>query len=177
MRPAALFLTVMAVVLALASGLALAEEKSGDGGNNRLVGTPHRDTISGAGGNDDIFGKAKRDRLYGDSGADKVFGNTGPDYLFAGMGPGDRVYGDGGNDFLNTIDERRDRVIDCGAGNEDEAYVDFKDVENVSENCEGLAAVLVVSDANEQCAAALARVEGGAEAIAVACDIVIRRIR
>lgn len=42
----------------VASGLALADHIVGDAGNNRLVGTPGKDTISGAGGHDDILARA-----------------------------------------------------------------------------------------------------------------------
>jgi Ca2+-binding RTX toxin-like protein len=167
MQRGVLMLVVMALVLVVASGLALAVEKTGDGGNNTIRGTKGTDTLSGGGGNDDIFGKGRRDRLYGDSGADKVFGNTGPDYLFTGMGPRDRVYGDGGNDFLNTIDERTDSVIDCGAGLFDEAYVDFFEVDNVAANCESIAGVVILSGAQGDCVALLARAASGGEARAI----------
>lgn len=65
----------MALILAAASGLALADSINGNGGNNRLVGTNGRDNISG-GGHDDIFGKKGRDRRFGDSGRDDVRGGA-----------------------------------------------------------------------------------------------------
>jgi hypothetical protein len=143
MRRVVLLLMVMSAALLLASGVALAVSKSGGNGDDVLKGTKERDTISGGAGDDRIFGYGERDRLYGDSGADKVFGGNGDDQLFAGQGR-DRVFGETDDDFINTLDERVDPVVDCGPGDHDEAYVDHFDAEleaALEGNCEAVFAV------------------------------------
>ncbi len=123
MRRALLVLAVMASALAVASGLALADTISGDGGNNRLVGTNGTDNISGAGGNDDIYGKNGEDRLFGDSGNDQVYGGGSNDRLQGGLGR-DYLSGQLGNDFVNVIDgQANDRAL-CGPGPRDLAGID-----------------------------------------------------
>ena len=134
MRRAFLLLAVMALALVVASGAAVAVSKTGDDGNNRLVGTNDRDTLAGGGGNDEVYGKGARDRLYGDSGRDLVQGGGGPDQLFGGQGF-DRVFGGRGDDFINVLDERND-VVDCGAGDFDEVYADFEDTIRDEFECE-----------------------------------------
>ncbi len=137
MRRVVLLLTVISVALLLASGVALAVSKSGGNGDDLLKGTNDRDTISGGGGDDLIYGKGASDQLYGNSGADEVHGNRGDDELFSGQGV-DEVYGGTGDDFINTIDERVDRVIDCGPGRKDFAVVDIDEFERTlnTETCE-----------------------------------------
>jgi hypothetical protein len=116
---------VVSTALLLASGVALAAAIAGTNGNDTLTGTNNRDTISGAAGGDYIAGLGARDSLYGDQGADEVHGNGGNDQLFPGQGA-DEVYGGrGDNDFVNAIDEKLDSVINCGPGQNDEAYVDI----------------------------------------------------
>jgi RTX calcium-binding nonapeptide repeat (4 copies) len=135
LRRTMLLFVVIAVALVLGSSAALAVSKTGTSGNDTLKGTRGKDTLSGGGGNDRINGLGARDRLYGDSGNDRVVGRNGPDQVFGGQGK-DRVFGGSDNDFLNTLDERIDPVINCGSGNFDEAYVDFEEFDLVSENCE-----------------------------------------
>jgi len=123
MRKVMLMLSVMAVALVVASGLALAVEKSGGAGNDSIVGTDNNDTLSGGGGNDDIFGKGARDRIHGDSGADDLMGNSGRDELYGDDGDDD-YFGGPGNDFLNAVDERPGELVDCGGGLDDTAVID-----------------------------------------------------
>jgi Ca2+-binding RTX toxin-like protein len=132
-----LLTTLMAVsLLVIASGLALAVSKSGGDRDDVIKGTPDRDSLSGGGGDDRLYGREQRDRVYGDSGADEAYGGRGPDQLFGGQGP-DIVFGGPGDDFINVVDERKDTVIDCGAGDFDEVYGDAEDFEGTNlENCE-----------------------------------------
>ena len=123
MRRAMLLAAAMAFALAMAGGVALADNIEGNGGNNRLVGTNGKDTISGAGSNDDIFGKGGQDRLYGDSGNDDVSGGGEADWLQGGLGDDD-LFGQGGNDFANAIDGQTNDRVDCGKGAEDVAGID-----------------------------------------------------
>lgn len=139
MRRTILLLAAIVVSLMVASGLALADDIQGDGGNNRLVGTNGKDTISGAGGNDDIFGKGAQDRLFGDAGNDDVSGGGRGDRLQGGLGK-DQLFGQKGNDFANAIDGQTNDFVDCGLGNRDVAGIDikgeFEDIDRFARNCE-----------------------------------------
>jgi RTX calcium-binding nonapeptide repeat (4 copies) len=125
MRGTLLLLSTMMLALLLACGVALAAAIAGTNGNDTLRGTNERDTISGAAGDDYIAGLGARDSLYGDQGADEVHGNGGNDQLFPGQGADEVYAGRGDNDFVNAIDEKLDSVINCGPGQNDEAYVDL----------------------------------------------------
>ena len=133
----------VAAVLALVatSGTALAANIQGNGGDNRLVGTDGRDTISGGSGYDDIFGKGRQDRLFGDTGRDDVHGGDGRDRLQGGLGQ-DELYGQAGNDFVNAIDGQVNDFVDCGEGENDVAGIDGfffgQDSDQIAENCENL---------------------------------------
>jgi Ca2+-binding RTX toxin-like protein len=135
MRQVAILLTIMTIVLLGASGIALALKETGTNRNDVMRGTNGPDSLAGGNGHDRIYGLGARDRLHGDTGRDLVVGGGGNDQVLAGQGR-DRAYGGkGSNDFLNTLDERNDRIIDCGPGTDDEVYVDFGEVDNVA-NCE-----------------------------------------
>lgn len=125
MRRVSLLLAVLAVGLVLASGVALAVEKTGNGEDNVIRGTSGPDTLSG-GGDDRIYGLARRDRIHGDSGGDRLFGNTGRDELYGDHGF-DAMFGDGSADFINAADERPGERVNCGAGTEDRAVIDSLD--------------------------------------------------
>ena len=136
MRRTVLLLAVMAVAIVVASGVALANNIEGNGGNNRLVGTNGDDTISGGGGNDDIFGKGGQDRLNGDSGNDDVYGGGKGDRLQSGQGQ-DELFGQEGSDFANAIDGQGNDRVNCGKGN-DLAGIDTMFGDQVSANCESV---------------------------------------
>jgi Ca2+-binding RTX toxin-like protein len=135
MQRVAILLTIMTTALLGASTVALALGETGTNRNDVIRGTNRPDALAGGGGDDRIYGFGDRDRLHGDTGRDLVVGGRGNDQVLAGQGL-DRAYGGkGSNDFLNTLDERKDRVIDCGPGIDDEAYVDLGEVDNVAK-CE-----------------------------------------
>ena len=109
-----MLLTVMTVMLVVASGVAWAVTKIGTNGPDTLVGTNKADNLLGKGGDDRIFGLGGRDNLLGGSGKDFILGGTerlasGGDKILVG-GPGndavggglgsDNVVGKEGNDFL-----------------------------------------------------------------------------
>ena len=80
----------------------------GTQGNDDLVGTSQRDTITGLGGNDRFNGCSGDDTLNGNSGNDGIaggpdddnlHGNEGNDYLQGDTGS-DSLYGNEGNDIL-----------------------------------------------------------------------------
>ena len=126
MRIATLLTTAVALMLILASGIALAATINGNSGNNFLRGTNNADKIGGRGGNDEVRARA---------GADKVFGGTQKDTLY-GMENGDLVVGGDGNDGLeggtgnDTLKSQNDGNADnlnCGPG-DDTAFVELNDV-------------------------------------------------
>lgn len=124
MRRTVLLLAVMALAVVAASGVALANNIQGDGGDNRLVGTNGKDTISGGGGDDDISGRDGADRLFGDSGRDEIRGGKGDDRLQVGLGQ-DALFGNAGSDFVNAIDGQYNDLVDCGQGEFDVAGIDL----------------------------------------------------
>jgi Ca2+-binding RTX toxin-like protein len=85
--------------------------------------------VNGGSGDDTILGGRMGDDLIGDRGDDLLRGKGGDDDLGALFDLGrDEFYGGGGNDDIDASEERsgRDRVIDCGAGRMDDAFVDAK---------------------------------------------------
>lgn len=123
---AILILVTMAATLIVAGGVALAVNKSGDNGDNRIIGTNGKDRLSGGQGDDLIRGRGAEDQIYGDSGEDELFGGRGPDNIFGGRGP-DEVFGGPGDDFINVLDEKDNDEVECGPGDSDEVYADFDD--------------------------------------------------
>jgi hypothetical protein len=96
----------------------------GTQGNDELIGTSQRDSITGLGGNDRFNGCSGDDTLNGNSGNDgiaggtdddKLHGNEGNDYLQGDSGS-DSLYGNEGNDIL-VGNEDRDRFF-CGSGHD-----------------------------------------------------------
>ena len=72
---------MVAGVLVLASGVALAANIVGNNGPNLLIGTQQADNIAGAAGNDTINARGGNDRAFGDSGTDELNGGEGADFL------------------------------------------------------------------------------------------------
>jgi Ca2+-binding RTX toxin-like protein len=115
MKRILVLLTVMAVTLVVASGVAWAVNKVGTNGPDTLRGTNGDDNLSGKGGNDVLFSLNGRDNLLGGPGRDVVLGEnesfnssggdknleggSGNDIVVGGRGS-DKVLGDAGNDFL-----------------------------------------------------------------------------
>ncbi len=115
MRRVILLLTLMAVTLVVASGVALAVTKIGTDGPDTLTGTNGNDNLLGKGGNDILFSLNGRDNLLGGPGKDIVLGENerfnssrgdknlvggpGNDIVVGGRGS-DKVFGDEANDFL-----------------------------------------------------------------------------
>lgn len=101
-----LLLTVVATVVFMASGVALAVAISGGPGDDTLRGTDGTDALTGNGGDDDLLGFKGTDALAGGEGRDAVLGGdeVGPkagDKALSG-GPGrDFVGGGKGSDALS----------------------------------------------------------------------------
>jgi Ca2+-binding RTX toxin-like protein len=95
-----------------------------DGDDTIRVLAPMVVRATGGRGADRLTGNALDDYLRGDEGRDRLSGDAGKDEIFSGRGH-DFAYGGGGNDLLWVRDRDRDRVIDCGRGN-DRAFIDRK---------------------------------------------------
>ena len=138
MRRVVLVLAAMALVLLLASGVAMAVNKIGTNGPDTLRGTNRADNISGRGGNDAIFSLAGKDHVLGGPGKDFLFGGKerrglllqsggakdmaggrGNDAVFGGNGADD-LSGDDGNDWLGdgTFTESAEDNLSGGDGND-----------------------------------------------------------
>ena len=72
----------------------------GDGGNDRLSGTPQADKILGRGGADWLAGGEGNDTINGGAGDDTLLGEAGNDRLLGGAGD-DVVVGGPGRDYLD----------------------------------------------------------------------------
>jgi|SRR5215208_138117 Ca2+-binding RTX toxin-like protein len=82
-----------------------------DKGNDTLNGGVGPDSLQGWSGNDILKGGAGTDFLYGDSSDDPIYGG-----FFKGAGE-DKIYGGPGDDFISTIDNKKD-TISCGGGHD-----------------------------------------------------------
>ena len=121
-RRAILVAAAMLVVLVVVGGAALAQSLTGNDGDNRLVGSNHRDEISGQGGDDLIKGQRAADALSGGSGDDTIY--AGPTNESAM----DAVSAGGGDDFVRVFNRPAARdVVDCGDGF-DRAVADSRDI-------------------------------------------------
>ena len=113
MKRAAIFLTLISVMVFVFASVALAALIEGDDGANTLVGTPRGDAI------------------YGYGGADRIEGRGGGDALHLGGGS-DEGYGGRGDDYIGAVDGSED-AISCGPGS-DRARANPGD--DVAEGCE-----------------------------------------
>lgn len=73
--------------------------------------------INGGEGDDTIRSAEHRNVVLGDDGQDRLVGRGGNDGLIGGHGR-DSLYGGRGNDRLDARQRDRDRVVDCGRGND-----------------------------------------------------------
>jgi Ca2+-binding RTX toxin-like protein len=112
-KRAAIFLTLISVMVVVFAGVALAAVIKGNDRANYLVGT------------------AKDDAIYGYGGADRIHARGGPDALYLGGGT-DRGHGKRGDDYISAVDGTED-FISCGPG-ADRARANPGD--NVQEGCE-----------------------------------------
>jgi hypothetical protein len=130
-KRAAIFLTLVSVMVFVFAGVALAALIEGDDGSNTLVGTPKGDAIYGYGGADRIEGRGGGDTLRLGGGSDEGYGDDGGDALRLGYGS-DEGYGGRGDDNIGAVDGTEDDIF-CGPGS-DQARANPGD--NVAEGCE-----------------------------------------
>jgi Ca2+-binding RTX toxin-like protein len=145
----ALLMAMMAVMVLVASGVAMAVTKIGGPGPNILRGTNGADSLLGKGGKDGLFGLRGADTLLGGTGNDLARGDRGSDSISGGRGNDllidgpttefshDSLVGGGGNDVLDAFNKPavRDTIV-CGSGF-DRVLADRKDV--VASDCERVA--------------------------------------
>ena len=112
-KRAAIFLTLISVMVFVFASVALAALIEGNDRPNTLVGTP------------------KGDAIYGYGGADRIEGRGGGDRLRLGGGS-DEGHGKRGDDYISAVDGTED-TISCGPGS-DRARANPGD--NVAEGCE-----------------------------------------
>src|SRR5919107_1480274 len=146
MRRLVFLLTVIALVLVLASGVALAVDRIGTNGPDTLRGTNGADNVLGGSGNDFVTGDRGSDSLVGEEGMDLVDGGPGPDRVGGGDGPDllidgpfeetsrDTLSSGDGNDalFVDNRPATRD-IVTCGSGF-DRVVADERDL--VASDCE-----------------------------------------
>jgi trimeric autotransporter adhesin len=136
-------------------GSDLADYMFGMGGRDTMHTYGGSDVTDGGNGSDHIYGDAGGDETlwggaysggaYTDTGDDYVHGGIGADHVYGGYAQGgvDRLYGEGGNDIIEAAQRKQPmepnvkvtkEIIDCGAGAQDEVYVD--EALDVVKNCE-----------------------------------------
>jgi Ca2+-binding RTX toxin-like protein len=127
MRKTILLSATMALAVLLASGVALAANVQGTGGDDVLYGTGSRDTIIPFGGDDTVYALADNDDVRHSFGNDTIYGGADDDTLRGGRGS-DVIYGGPGRDLIDCAwlatragDEEdtayytpgQDTVVDC----------------------------------------------------------------
>ena len=138
-RTRMLAVLLMAAVLLIASGAAVAKSVDCTGGP--CIGTKRDDSLRGTTGNDEISGRGGNDAIFGDFplgsgiGNDTIRGGDGDDTIwdFVGSGDLDQVFGGKGNDSIQVADGDNLDKVDCGASR-DEVLADQGDT--VAANCE-----------------------------------------
>jgi hypothetical protein len=161
-RRTIVLLAATALALALASGVALAQQRYGDQGGQGVTktcptacqGTSYPDTLKGTsapnqirglGGNeglrtgDLIQGFANRDLLFGNPGGDRIEGGNGIDAIFGGRGQ-DLLIGGKGNDHIDggsggdaiMVKDGYVDHVNCQGGNDD---VSNRDPFDILRNC------------------------------------------
>jgi Ca2+-binding RTX toxin-like protein len=110
-RKMALLLAVMAGVLVVASGVALAKTFVGTENGEKIVGTKFRDHINGLGGDDVLLGYAGPDKIRGGDENDQQYGGRGNDIIYSEGGFRDLVNCGRGTDTAYV--DAKDRVVDC----------------------------------------------------------------
>ncbi|MFZ5968303.1 MAG: calcium-binding protein, partial [Bacillota bacterium] len=86
------------------------DELNGGAGDDVILGGTGIDVLRGEGGNDNLYGGEGKDYLWGGSGEDILFGGSNIDYLHGSSGNDylygedgdDQLYGEDGNDYLRS---------------------------------------------------------------------------
>jgi Ca2+-binding RTX toxin-like protein len=110
-RTALLMLAMMAAVLVVTSGVALAKNFVGTENGQRIVGTKYADHINALGGDDVVLGYAGPDKIRGGDDNDQQYGGRGNDIIYSEGGFRDLVNCGGGIDTAYV--DSKDRVVGC----------------------------------------------------------------
>jgi Ca2+-binding RTX toxin-like protein len=110
-RTVLLMLGVMAAVLVVASGVALAKDFVGTENGEKIVGTKSADRISALGGDDVVLGYAGADKIRGGDDNDRQYGGRGNDTIYSEGGFRDVVSGGRGVDTCYV--DSKDLVKGC----------------------------------------------------------------
>jgi len=94
---------------------------TGNGANNRMLGTESNNSLSGLDGNDTLDGGAGDDQLGGGAGNDSLIGGQGDDKLFANSGA-DTMAGGAGNDSY-FIDGTAQKVVETKGQGTDTVFI------------------------------------------------------
>jgi len=97
MRRGTITILVVAALLALLPGLALARNFVGTSGNDRITGTQAEDLIRARGGDDVVEGRGSDDEIFGGGGNDRLRDNSAAE-------DADEVFGNRGRDTINVAD-------------------------------------------------------------------------
>ena len=110
-RTVLILLALMAAVLVVASGVAVAKDYLGTERGERIVGTKFADRINALGGDDVVLGYAGPDKIRGGDDNDQQYGGRGKDIIYSEGGFRDLVNGGKGIDTAYV--DFKDRVKDC----------------------------------------------------------------
>lgn len=88
---------------------------TGNGLDNRIIGSDGSDRLLGLAGNDNVSGGLGHDSIWGGAGDDSLRGDDGNDLLYGDAGD-DRLFGDAGNDQLSG--GAGNDSLEGGAGND-----------------------------------------------------------
>ena len=106
MRRVTMAAVLVAALLMMTAGIALADSFRGNDGPNTIRGTEGSDRIEGLAGNDNLSGRGGGDTIFGNRGDDDIFGGDGRDRIIAGRG----------DDFIDVQGDGKVDRVDCGSG-------------------------------------------------------------
>ena len=106
MRKITVVAVMVAALLVMTAGVALAANFRGTDGPNTIIGTKNADRIDALAGDDNLFGGGGNDFFFFYRGYYEIYSGVGADTVNAGRG----------DDFIDVQgDDRRD-VVRCGSG-------------------------------------------------------------
>lgn len=123
MRRVTMVAALVAALMMMTAGIALAESFRGDDGPNTIEGTNDSDRIVGLAGDDDVYGLGGADEIFGNRGDDDIYGGNGRDTIIAGRG----------DDYIDVQGDGRVGEVDCGSGRD---VVRANPEDNLDDSCE-----------------------------------------
>ena len=123
MRRMTLVAVLVAALMTVGAGIALADSFEGTDGRDVIRGTDSSDRIDALAGDDDVFGRGGNDTIFGNRGDDDISGGDGRDRIVSGRG----------DDFINVQGDGKVDRVDCGSGRD---VVKANPEDNLSGTCE-----------------------------------------